>query len=73
MKADISSGSIRLSETQRSYSPDEILAAGGATAFGRKSGKNNQTLIHALENAAPIEPFTEEEWNDLLAQLERDK
>ena len=73
MEANIFSISARLSETQRSYTPEEIFAAGGATAFGRKSGKNNETLIRALENAPAIEPFTEEEWDDLMAQLERDK
>jgi len=73
MKADTFLRSTRLAGTQRSYSVDEVLAAGGATAFGRKSGKTNETLIRALKNAAPIEPFTEEEWDDLMAQLERDK
>jgi len=62
-----------LFKIHKSYSPEEIFAAGGATAFGRKSGKNNETLIKALKSAQPIEPFTDEEWNDLLADLEKDK
>ena len=28
----------------KSVSPEEIIAAGGTTAFGIKSGKNNDTL-----------------------------
>jgi hypothetical protein len=59
--------------SHESYSPEEVLAAGGTTAFGLKAGKNNSTLIKALEEAPPIEPFTEEEWTDLLDQLEKDK
>ncbi len=72
MKTDISKsdGSFR---THKSISPEEILAAGGATAFGRRSGKNNETLIKALENLPKPEPFTEEEWTDLMADLEKDK
>jgi hypothetical protein len=60
-------------KTHKSYTPEEVFAAGGATAFGRKMGKNNESLIKALENAAPIEPFTQEEWDDLLKDLENDK
>ncbi|MFI5138391.1 MAG: hypothetical protein ACHQIM_11255 [Sphingobacteriales bacterium] len=60
-------------KTHKSYTPEEIFAAGGATAFGRRSGKNNETLIKALENAPPIEPFTDEEWADLTEQLTKDK
>lgn len=73
MKADISLRTAKLRTTSRSYTPEEVFAAGGALAFGRKSGKTNETLIRALENAPAIEPFTEEEWDDLMAQLERDK
>lgn len=60
-----------LFKTHKSYTPEEIFAAGGATAFGRKSGKDNSTLIKALENAQPIEPFSDEEWNDLMADLKK--
>lgn len=55
------------------FSPEEILAAGGATAFGLKTGKNNQAIVSALENTVNAEPFTKEEWNSLIAQLDRDK
>ena len=60
-------------KTNRSVSVDDILAAGGATAFGIKSGKNNQTIINALEKSQKPEPFTDEEWGNLLEQLANDK
>jgi hypothetical protein len=72
MKSKISATQNLFGE-HKSYSPDEIIAAGGAAAFGIKSGKNNDTLIKALENAPKPEPFTEEEWADLMADLARDK
>lgn len=59
--------------THNSVSPEEIFAAGGATVFGRKSGKTNQTIIKALENTPEAEPFTEEEWNKTLKQLRDSK
>jgi hypothetical protein len=59
--------------THKSYSPEEVFAAGGTTAFGLKMRKDRESLIKALENAPPIEPFTDEEWADLLDQLAKDK
>jgi len=72
MKSGISAYAC-LFRTHRSYTPEEIFAAGGTTAFGRKRQKDNESLIKALEKAQPIEPFTDEEWDDLMKQLERDK
>ena len=43
----------RFFKTHRSYSPEEILAAGGTTAFGRKREKENQESLKALENGIP--------------------
>jgi len=63
----------RFFKTHRSYSPEEILAAGGTTAFGRKREKENQESLKALENGIPVEPFTDEEWDDLMNQLKKDK
>ncbi len=60
-------------KTHQSFSPQEVLAAGGTTAFGKKTGKNNDSLIKALQSAPAIEPFTEKEWADLLKQMEGDK
>jgi len=57
----------------QSYSVDEIFAAGGPTVFGRKKGQDNKTLIEALENSPIPEPFTDEEWDDLMAELKKDK
>jgi hypothetical protein len=62
-----------LFKTHKSYSPEEILAAGGTTAFALKMGKTNESLIKALQNAAPIEPFSDEEWADLMEQVAKDK
>jgi hypothetical protein len=103
------SATQNLFKEHKSYSPDEIIAAGGATAFGEKMGKNRDSLIKALENehksytpdevfaaggttvfglktqekklqalkaiesAPPIEPFTNEEWDDLMNQVANDK
>jgi hypothetical protein len=62
-----------LFKTHKSYSPEDILAAGGTTAFAIKMGKDNESFIKALQNAPPIEPFTEEEWADLMEQVARGK
>jgi hypothetical protein len=72
MKANTSTKDYMF-RSHQAHSPEEILAAGGADAFGKKSGKNNATLIKALEESDPIEPFTEQEWEDLKKQLENDK
>lgn len=72
MKSKISVGDGLL-KSHESYSPDEIFAAGGTTAFGRKTAKKRAEAMKAIEKAPPIEPFTDEEWADLMIQLERDK
>jgi hypothetical protein len=72
MKSNISANK-GLFKTHKSYTPEEILAAGGTTAFALKMGKDRDSLIKALENAAKPEPFTDEEWADLMADLEKDK
>ena len=61
-----------LFRSHKSHSVQEILDAGGTTAFGIKSGKNNETLIAALEKLPPVD-FSDEEWDDLMKQLENDK
>lgn len=73
MKSNTVSANDGLFKSHKTHSVQEILDAGGATAFGIKSGKNNQTLIDALKKSPPIDSFTDEEWNDLLKQLENDK
>jgi len=57
----------------KSYSPGEILEAGGTTAFAIKMGKTPEALVKAMQNAAPIEPFSDEEWDSLMTQLKNDK
>jgi hypothetical protein len=54
-------------------SPEEILAAGGATAFGVKTRKNAQELKKALRDVPKPEPLTDEEWETLVNELENDK
>jgi len=60
-------------KTHKSYTVEEVLAAGGTTAFGIKTGKTAQNLIEALENAPEIDPFTDEEWEDLQKDMANDK
>lgn len=60
-------------KTHKSYSPEDVFAAGGTTAFAIKNGNTNEKLIKALENAPPIEPFTQEEWDSLMTQVKNDK
>lgn len=59
--------------THRSYSPEEIWAAGGTTAFGRKMGQSNERMIEALKKVPEVEPFTDEEWEETLRILREDK
>ncbi|SER50947.1 hypothetical protein [Pedobacter rhizosphaerae] len=64
MKAKVIAPGGGLFRSHKAYSPEEILASGGTTAFGVKSGKNNQTLIEALKNSPSAEPFSDKEWED---------
>ena len=73
MKTDRNSVHSVLFKSHESHSPEDILAAGGATAFGKKSEKNNESIISALTNVPAAEPFSDQEWEDLLVQLESDK
>ncbi len=63
-------GSFR---THKTYYPEEILSAGGATAFSRKSDKSNQKLINTLKESPTVEPFTNEECDNLSSKLSKDK
>ena len=55
----------------KSYTVEEILAAGGTTAFARKMGNTPEALKEALRNA-PKDPATIEELQDLMEQLAKD-
>ncbi len=58
--------------TIKSYSVEEILAAGGTSAFAAKIGKSPEKLLDTIQNIQqPI--FTDEEWDDLMEQLKNDK
>lgn len=59
--------------SRKSSSPEEIWAAGGTTAFGKKVGQSNKKLIEALKSSPEIEPFTEDEWNQTLIHLKESK
>jgi hypothetical protein len=73
MKSAVDTANNGSFRTHKAHSPEEIIAAGGATAFSRKSDKNNQKLIDSLNESPAIEPFTSKEWNDLSSQLDQDK
>ena len=69
-----SKDSLQLPEfrSRKAFSPQEILAAGGTTAFAKKAGQSNENLINALNSSPDVEPFTEEEWKEALAQLKEE-
>jgi len=57
----------------KSYSVDEILAAGGATAFADKLGKNSRTLLEGLKTLPKDAFLTEEEAQQALETLNASK
>lgn len=58
---------------RKTFSPEEIWAAGGTTALGNKVGQSNKKIIDALKSSPEIEPFSEEEWESTLKQLKESK
>ncbi len=58
---------------RKSFSPEDIWAAGGTTAFGKKVGQSNKKLIDSLKKGPDIEPFTEKEWAETMKQLKESK
>ena len=73
MKKETSTQSATLFRTHKSYSPEDVFAGGGATAFGKKMSKSNESIAAALKDLPPIEPFSDEEWDALMKQLKADK
>ena len=59
-------------KTHESYSPEEIFAAGGTTAFAIQKGKTGKALRESVKNA-PEADFSDEDWDDLLEQLKNTK
>lgn len=57
----------------KSYSVDEIMAAGGTTAFANKLGKHPQNLVDALRNLPKDAFLTEEEAALALKMLKDNK
>jgi hypothetical protein len=61
-------------KTHQSYSPEEVFAAGGTTAFAIKIGKTAQAFRDSIKNAPDFDvEFTDEEWDDLMEQLKKTK
>ena len=57
----------------KSYSVEEILAAGGATAFADKLGKNARTLYEGLKSLPKDAFLTEEEFQQAMDTLNASK
>jgi hypothetical protein len=69
----ISGGGVQPFSDHKSYSIVEIMAAGGATAFANKMGKNPKSIEDRLK-AFPKDAFlTEEEATDALKILNESK
>ena len=59
--------------TYKSYSVDEVLAAGGATAFAVKMGKSLKGFKEELAAFPPEAFLTDEELETALAMLRESK
>jgi hypothetical protein len=57
----------------KSYSIDEILAAGGPTAFAQKMEKSIKGLFEELSELPPDSFLTEKEFNEAMATLNASK
>jgi hypothetical protein len=57
----------------KSYSIDEIMAAGGTTAFANKMGKSARALMDRLKEIPKEDFLTEEEVAEALKTLNQSK
>jgi len=57
----------------KSYSVDEIMAAGGTTAFAEKMGKSWQSLVAHLEKLPKDAFLTDEEVDEAIKTLNETK
>lgn len=57
----------------KSYSIDEIMAAGGTTAFAAKMGKNFQAIDNRLKKLPKDTFLTKDEANEALKILKESK
>lgn len=58
--------------THKSYSVEEILAAGGTSAFAHKRGLTGKKQMEALIKIPTVE-FSDAHWDDVLEILKNDK
>ncbi len=72
MKDTLKTKPIYQFRTHKSYSVEEILAAGGTSAFAHKTGLTGKKQMEALIKIPAIE-FTDAEWSDVLGILKNDK
>lgn len=70
IKADLSQ---QLFPNLKSYSVDEILAAGGTTAFANKMGKDSSKLYERLSKMPKEDFLTDQEVADALRILNEGK
>jgi len=71
IKAD---GETRYSSPKiKSYSVDEIFAAGGATAFANKIGKDSGSLLEILKSFSKEDFLTDEEAEIAFEMLRENK
>lgn len=57
----------------KSYSVDEILAAGGTTAFAEKMGKSWEGLLETLKKLPKDSFLTDEEFEEAMKTLNASK
>ena len=57
----------------KSYSVDEVLAAGGTTAFAKKLGKDSSKIIEDLKKLPKDAFLTDEEFEAAMETLRRGK
>lgn len=56
----------------KAYTFDDIVKAGGTTAFAHKMGKTAKSMSEALSRLPPVN-FTDEEWDKVLEDLKNDR
>ena len=57
----------------KSYSVEEVLAAGGTSAFAHKMGKSPQNLVEALKNLPDDSFLTNQEFDMAMQILQEEK
>lgn len=69
----IQSDAEPLFSRHKAYSVDEILAAGGTTAFANKLGKHPERLLQKLKSLPPDAFLTEDEFALAMETLNQSK